>query len=129
MILISLILLGLPAWLIGQRFGVRTLCFAIVLANVLPIAFSWFGGLAWCQHWALRIVLARQDWLPWRLLSWLDDMVSRGLLRRVVAAIFLSTVHCWNISRHWKKETFKLCLIFWLTKISTAVCCSPTLAL
>ena len=83
MILISLILLGLPAWLIGQRFGVRTLVFAIVLANVLPIAFSWFGGLAWCQHWALRIVLARQDWLPWRLLSWLDDMVSRGLLRRV----------------------------------------------
>ncbi len=82
-ILTSLIFLGLPAWLIGQRFGVGNLVLAIMLVNVLPIAFTWFGGLAWCQHWALRFVFARQDLLPWRLVPWLDEMAARGLLRRV----------------------------------------------
>jgi len=55
----------------------------VILSNILPPVFAWFGGLAWCQHRALRAVLARQGWLPRRLVPWLDSMVARGLLRRV----------------------------------------------
>jgi hypothetical protein len=28
-------------------------------------------------------MLWRRGWLPWRLVPWLDEMVARGLLRRV----------------------------------------------
>ncbi len=56
--------------------------FAVFIV-ILPPIFTWFGGLAWCQHWALRMVIALQGALPLRLVPWLDDMVSLGLLRRV----------------------------------------------
>jgi eukaryotic-like serine/threonine-protein kinase len=74
---------GLPAWLIDQRLDAELLILFLVLVNILAPAFTWFGGLAWCQHWALRFMLARRGWLPWRLVSWLDRMAARGLLRRV----------------------------------------------
>jgi hypothetical protein len=54
-----------------------------ILINTLPVIFTWFGGLAWCQHWALRFMLWRRGWLPWRLVPWLEEMAARGLLRRV----------------------------------------------
>jgi hypothetical protein len=55
----------------------------LILVNILPPTFTWFGGLAWCQHWALRFMLHRRGWLPWRLVPWLEEMAARGLLRRV----------------------------------------------
>ena len=72
---------GLPIWFINQSRD-NVLLF-LVLLNILPPTFTWFGGLAWCQHWALRVVIARQGWLPLRLVPWLDGMVARGVLRRV----------------------------------------------
>jgi eukaryotic-like serine/threonine-protein kinase len=74
---------GLPAWLIGRQFDAEFFILLLVLVNILPPTFTWFGGLAWCQHWALRFILARRSWMPWRLVPWLDRMVARGLLRRV----------------------------------------------
>lgn len=56
--------------------------FAVFIV-ILPPAFTWFGGMAWCQYWALRTVIALQGRLPLRLVPWLDEMVSLGLLRRV----------------------------------------------
>lgn len=50
---------------------------------ILFPTFVWYGGLAWCKHWALRWVLARNGDLPLRLVPWLDEMVARGLMRRV----------------------------------------------
>jgi hypothetical protein len=72
---------GLPVRLIDRRLDVELLF--LVLVNILPPAFTWFGGLAWCQHGALRFMLARRGRLPWRLVPWLERMVARGLLRRV----------------------------------------------
>ena len=50
---------------------------------LLPIFFALYGGMAWCQHWGLRIVLAGGGVLPWRLVPWLEEMVAAGVLRRV----------------------------------------------
>lgn len=83
MTLLAAIFFGLPTWLIDRRIEQDDALLLIVLVNILPVIFTWYGGLAWCQHWALRIVLARQGWLPLRLVPWLDSMAARGLLRRV----------------------------------------------
>ena len=74
---------GLKLTLLG--FGVLVVLFPALFFSiiVLPLTFTWFGGLAWCQHKALRVVLARQDLLPSKLVPWLDSMVALGLLRRV----------------------------------------------
>jgi hypothetical protein len=56
---------------------------SFLAANSLIPIFTWFGGLAWSQHWALRFVLWRNGNLPFRLVPWLDEMTERGLLRRV----------------------------------------------
>jgi hypothetical protein len=76
-------LFGLPACFFDHLFEQDLIIRFLALVNILPPAFTWFGGLAWCQHWALWFMLARRGWLPWRLLPWLDEMVARGLLRRV----------------------------------------------
>jgi hypothetical protein len=46
--------------------------------------FLWLaiGGRAYLQHLALRVALARQGNLPWRLRRFLDDLVTSTLLRR-----------------------------------------------
>ncbi len=54
----------------------------IVLATVLPVAFSWYGGITYAQHWTLRWMLGRESTLPFALPDWLDKMVNAGLLRR-----------------------------------------------
>ena len=74
---------GLPALLIDRWLNGDLFILALVLPNILPPTFTWFGGLAWSQHWALRFILARQGKLPVRLVPWLDEMAARGLLRRV----------------------------------------------
>jgi hypothetical protein len=68
---------------IDQTLGTYLLFSFVILVNILPPTFTWFGGLAWCQHWALRFVLYRNNLLPRRLIPWLDEMTTRGLLRRV----------------------------------------------
>ncbi|MCA9999108.1 MAG: NACHT domain-containing protein, partial [Anaerolineales bacterium] len=83
MTLLTALLFGFPSWFIDQWLRAYSFIISIVIDNLLPFTFTWFGGLAWCQHWALRRLLRRQGWLPWRLAAWLDDMVARGLLRRV----------------------------------------------
>ncbi|MCB8924633.1 MAG: hypothetical protein H6652_03290 [Ardenticatenaceae bacterium] len=75
---------GAPTWfIIADELVTGIVYLSFILVNALPLAFTWFGGLAWCQHWALRFMLARRGWLPWRLAPWLEEMVARGLLRRV----------------------------------------------
>lgn len=83
MTLLAVFFFIFPAWYFDRRFETDYLIVVFVLTNILPPAFTWFGGLAWCQHWALRFILARRGWLPWRLVPWLEEMVARGLLRRV----------------------------------------------
>lgn len=80
---LAALFVSLPTWFIDQRLHAELLLLTLVLINVLPPTFIWFGGLAACQHWALRFILHRRSWLPWRLVPWLDEMVARGLLRRV----------------------------------------------
>ena len=79
---LALTLIG-PLALYFERIFENFILLYLVLSNILPLTFIWYGGLAWCQHWALRFMLARRNWLPWRLVPWLDEMVGRGLLRRV----------------------------------------------
>jgi eukaryotic-like serine/threonine-protein kinase len=74
---------GLPTWFIERAMNAEFKVLVFVLINIPPPTFTWFGGLAWCQHWSLRHVLARRGWLPWRLVPWLEEMAARGLLRRV----------------------------------------------
>ncbi len=83
MTLLAVLFFGLPTLFIDRAVGGDYLWLFLVLINILPPTFSWFGGLAWCQHWALRVVIARQGWLPLRLVPWLDRMAALGLLRRV----------------------------------------------
>ncbi|MCA9942110.1 MAG: NACHT domain-containing protein [Anaerolineales bacterium] len=83
MTILVALLFGIAAWYFDQRFEGDLFIFFVVLVNILPPTFTWFGGLAWCQHWALRFMLARRGWLSWRLVHWLEEMVARGLLRRV----------------------------------------------
>jgi len=42
-----------------------------------------FGGLAVIQHFALRFVLSRKGFLPWRLVPFLDYATERIFLRKV----------------------------------------------
>ena len=74
----------LPVWYFELSTGSGNLDNThLLLANILPLSFTWFGGLAWIQHIALRIMFASNDWLPLHLIAWLDDMAVLGLLRRV----------------------------------------------
>jgi DNA-binding SARP family transcriptional activator len=42
-----------------------------------------YGGATVVKHYALRFVLAKHNVLPMRLTTFLDDMVSRGMLRKI----------------------------------------------
>jgi len=83
MTIMAALFFGLLTWWIEQKFEQDFLILFLVLLNILPPTFTWFGGLAWCQHWALRFMLWRRGSLPWRLVPWLNEMVARRLLRRV----------------------------------------------
>ncbi len=83
MTLLAALFFGLPTLFIDRTVGSDYIWLLVSLINILPPTFSWFGGLAWCQHMALRLVIAQQRWLPWRLVPWLDSMVAVGVLRRV----------------------------------------------
>jgi tetratricopeptide (TPR) repeat protein len=79
------LLFYLPSWYFDWLIQANWSLFVLVLINVIPIAFTWFGGLAWCQHIALRILFSHNNWLPHprQLIPWLDEMAALGLLRRV----------------------------------------------
>jgi len=92
------LLVGISTWLIfglgiGLMFGVSgnllfSLGIALIFALIVGLLFglivgSLFGGLAVVQHYTLRLILARNDLLPWRLIPFLDYCVDRIFLRRV----------------------------------------------
>ena len=52
--------------------------FALVPSNILPLAFTWFGGLAFFQRRALLRRLNRQGSIPKHLVRWLDEMTAPG---------------------------------------------------
>lgn len=54
-----------------------------IMTTLLPAIFTYFGGMAWAQHRALKRLLVRHGRLPKKLIPWLDEMTRRGLLRRV----------------------------------------------
>ena len=54
----------------------------VILATVLPAAFSWSGAMTWTQHWTLRWLLSKEGTLPFDLPEWLQKMARSGLLRR-----------------------------------------------
>lgn len=54
-----------------------------ILAALLPVAFLYYGGLAFIQHYTLRVALAAQHRLPLRLIPFLEAMNRRVILRRV----------------------------------------------
>lgn len=81
LITLLMVLLFVLAWIIVED-GTSVILILGAL-YIFPTTFTWFGGLAWCQHWALRWVIAQQGWLPLRLVPWLDNMAALGLLRRV----------------------------------------------
>ena len=55
---------------------------AIGLIIGIPIGLN-YGGKTIFQHYALRLIIARYDFLPWRLVPFLDYCVDRIFLRRV----------------------------------------------
>ncbi len=57
--------------------------FSTAFAWFLPIVFTYYGGMAWCKHWALRFILYWYSYLPFPLAPWLNTMVKVGLMRRV----------------------------------------------
>ena len=42
-----------------------------------------FGGLAWIQHWILRLILYLEDLIPWNYVSFLDYAAQRIFLYKV----------------------------------------------
>ncbi len=62
---------------LGLAFGIAAGLLGGLIISLL------YGGATVIKHYSLRIVLARHDYLPMKLFSFLDDMVSRGMLRRV----------------------------------------------
>ncbi len=70
----------IPIFLIGEA-GVFSFLFS--LTWLAPIMFTFYGGMAWCQHWALRFILYWHNYLPFRLVLWLNNMVEIGIMRRV----------------------------------------------
>lgn len=81
------ILFSLTGFVIAVSVGGGIL--AVVLVGIMvqivaaPPIFTFFGGLAWLQHRTLRFMLVRRDWLPRRLVPWLNTMTGIGILRRV----------------------------------------------
>jgi hypothetical protein len=75
--------LALLIWPIDRWLDGEGVLIALALMWSLPIIFALYGGVAWCQHWALQFVLYWHRFLPFRLVPWLNRMVTLGLLRRV----------------------------------------------
>lgn len=78
--------IGSLFWFIERNVGeLSFIDLGQVLVGTLLLSFTWFGGMAWSRHMALRIVLSRNNWLPRprQLVPWLDEMAALGLLRRV----------------------------------------------
>lgn len=75
--------IGIPKAILDLSINTDYFNVFYFLVSILPPTFTWFGGLAWCQHWALRFVLWRNGDLPFHLIPWLSEMTERGLLRRV----------------------------------------------
>jgi hypothetical protein len=87
-------LLGLATWLISTlvlalTFKVLFDSFGILIGAMFcgalfaPIGWIVFGGRAVVQHYALRFILWRKDYLPWRIAPFLDYCAERILLRKV----------------------------------------------
>ncbi len=67
----------------GESFLVRVAATVVLVLVVLalPVAMR-FGGVACCQHLAVRLLLVREGRAPWRLGRLLEDAARRGLLVR-----------------------------------------------
>lgn len=77
-------------WL-DSRLEIQSLLYAqfpLVLFDViLPLGLLYFGGLSLIQHYVLRLLLEREDILPFalndnKLIGFLDDMATRLFLTR-----------------------------------------------
>lgn len=79
----TIIICGSITWATDQKLSWTGLLIFWGLAWPLPVIFTLYGGMAWCQHIALRFVLYWHRYLPLRLVPWLDSMVQAGILRRV----------------------------------------------
>jgi hypothetical protein len=73
---------GLPFELVALLFGKPYIGLAIGLVSGTILGRS-FGGDAIIQHYLLRLILARNNLLPWRLVPFLDHCVDLIFLRRV----------------------------------------------
>ncbi len=85
MTILSGILFGGVTLIADLRFSqdnIDSFLFSMVPSNILPLAFTWFGGLAFFQRRALLRLLHQQGSIPKHLIPWLNEMVTRGLLRR-----------------------------------------------
>ncbi|MEM9773944.1 MAG: NACHT domain-containing protein [Chloroflexota bacterium] len=80
---ISLVIFGTSGYLLDAWYEADGQFLVILLFYIFPPIFAWYGGMAYTQHWAIRIVLARNSMLPLRLVSWLDSLSQAGLLRQV----------------------------------------------
>jgi GTPase SAR1 family protein len=83
-------LLGLATWLISVlvlvlMFGTTAILIIVGFCGALFASTGWivFGGRAVIQHYALRFILWRKSYLPWKLASFLDYCTERIFLRKV----------------------------------------------
>jgi predicted lipid-binding transport protein (Tim44 family) len=51
--------------------------------GVGPVASLYFGGLAFVQHWVLRLLCTLGGYAPWRYARFLDYAAERIFLRKV----------------------------------------------
>jgi hypothetical protein len=66
---------------VGLILGLVT---GLVTGLIFGLIFGlWYGGNAFIQHFILRWRLSRENYLPWRLVEFLDDMAEHILLRKV----------------------------------------------
>ena len=78
-----LFLYGVPFSGIGD-IVVATLPLFTWLAVMLGVMVGLsFGGLAWIQHWILRLILYLEDLIPWNYVSFLDYAAQRIFLHKV----------------------------------------------
>lgn len=80
------LIIGLVITSLGGIFGELNLglLFGLIIGGLAgPAASLYFGGLAFVQHWALRLVCTLSGSAPWRYTRFLDYASERILLRRV----------------------------------------------
>lgn len=80
--LVAFIIFSISGYLLDNWYDAEGQFLSLLLFYIFPPIFAWYGGMAFAQHWALRVVLSRHNKLPLRLVSWLNQLSNKGLLRR-----------------------------------------------